>query len=354
MATGVDRRGAAERERVRFEGPAALGRLAELGWDDLVLARWAPDPTRTTGWLRAATGQPEQASMCAHGLVRAGQLAAGILLSRSRRMGLSILGDFGRMGTWFDLTPPAEDAAARAELLEGLADERGDLLVLSGVDVGSTYERSLRATFPDALLEPMSYAYRLTFERPPKRLKERERAGRTAFRRAAEGGEPLTVDWITRWSDIREVLDPVLDLHRASFQGPEAENELSAPPGRERTQRVLAAAGAARRVRIALISRGRRIVSFNIALVEGANAVGFATGFDRGEDVPQLGWASFVELFEGLKSEGVETLDVGLGAFDSYKYRIADRIERRRAVVPLSRLGRLAVAARRLRVRSGR
>jgi len=96
MITGVTGRGAAERERVRFEGPDALERMADLGWDELVLGQPAPDVTRTAGWLAAATDDRERSALRALGVVRDGRLAAGILLSSERRLGLSILGEFGR------------------------------------------------------------------------------------------------------------------------------------------------------------------------------------------------------------------------------------------------------------------
>jgi GNAT acetyltransferase-like protein len=348
MTTGVTGRGAAERERVRFEGPDALERMADLGWDELVLGRPAPDVTRTAGWLAAATDGRERSGLRALGVVRGGRLAAGILLSRWRRLGLSFLGDFGRNGTWYDLTPPAEDEEARAGLLEALAGERANLLVLSGVERGSSYEHALLTAFPGALLEPSSFAYRLAFASPPKQLRDRRRAARAAHRRAADGGEPLTVDWVTRWPDVEAELEGVLDLHRANFRD-ESVNGLSAPAARGRTLAVLAESGQAGRVRMMLARRGGRPVAFNITLVEGGHALAFATGFDRKEDVPQLGWAATMATLEALQGEGVETMDLGPGPADSYKRQLSDRIGRGSVIVPLSRLGRMAVAARRLR-----
>jgi CelD/BcsL family acetyltransferase involved in cellulose biosynthesis len=351
ITTGVTGRGAAERERVRFEGPDALERMADLGWDELVLGQPAPDVTRTAGWLAAATDDRERSALRALGVVRDGRLAAGILLARGRRLGLSILGEFGRAGTWYDLTPPAEDEEARAGLLAPLAGERADLLVLSGVERESSFEHSLLTAFPGALREQSSFAYRLTLAAPPKRIRERRRAARAAHRRAADGGEPLTVDWVTRWPDVEAELEGVLDLHRANFRD-ESANGLSAPASRGRTLAVLADAGRAGRVRLMLARRGGRLLAFNVTLVEGGHALAFATGFDRKEDVPQLGWAASIATLEALQGEGVETVDLGPGPAESYKYRLSDRVDRGRVIVPRSRLGRMAVAARRLRAGS--
>jgi CelD/BcsL family acetyltransferase involved in cellulose biosynthesis len=329
-------------------GVADIDDLRRRGWDDLLLSAAFTDPCRRAGWLTAENGTDADVLVVA--VDQDDTLDAAMILRRERRFGVRFATDLGADRTWFDLTPPASSPDQRRSLMRSLRELPVDLVVLNAIDDGSDYARAVDETFPEALQEPVSPTYRVDLSAPGSRLSKRRAEVRRNARRASEAGCHLQIATRRRWTEVRANLDEVLAFHARHFRGPGPDNLSGTVETRRRYRNCLEDAGASGGVRLTTVCVEDRLLAFDISLVAARTAVGFAMGFDAGESRARgLGWAALLATLDAVAAEGVTTFDLGTGASDSYKRLVGSPVDRHRAFIPLTRVGRLAVAAHRRR-----
>ncbi len=333
----------------RASGDRVLADLSDAGWDDLVGRRPVADPLRRIAWLEAwrrEAGRDVEPRCII--IDRGGETVAASPLETVSRGGLRIVRHLGHADAWFDIEPPAEDAAARAALLSAMAAEPGDILLLDGLCADEDAVEALRAQIPHVRLTPTE-TWRLTLSDPPRSLRKRRKEAGRAARRAADRGITLSHAWSADWSYIGPRLGTLLDFHVAHFPG-DGPNLLAGAGLRRRfAERAIAAMGAEGRARLIEVSiEGGPLVAWDLALVgDGGGAVAYAGAFDRSrEDLMTLGWISMLAMVEALGEEGVETVDFGPGPAP-YKDLISRAVPMVRATAPLSRRGHVALGLHR-------
>lgn len=338
----------------RIAGDAALDRLAGAGYEDLLDACAPADPLRRLGWLRAwrrTAGRDVEPRAV---LVDRGRvLVAAAPLEAARRAGLTVVRHLAHSEAWFDPAPPARDGDARVELLRAAAAEPGDVLLLDGLPATPDWSRAVAEAVPAGRLAERPPAWRLTLAEPPRSMRKRRKEAGRSRRRAAERGVSLSTTVTRSWDEIAPRLDDLLAFQHRNFPGPGL-NLLAAPgPRREFARAGIAALGGEGRARLVEVRDGAgALAAFDLALVDGAGAVAYAGAFDRArDDVDGLGWISMLALVEALGEEGVEVVDFGAGPA-AYKDLIAVPVPLVRAVAPLSRRGRAALAGRALFARA--
>ena len=330
----------------RIAGDAALDRLADAGYEDLLDACGPADPLRRLGWLRAwrrTAGRDVEPRTVLVDRDRA--LVAAAPLEAARRGGLVIVRHLAHADAWFDPAPPARDEEARLELLRAVAAEPGDVLLLDGLPATPEWSRAVADAVPGARLAERPPAWRLTLAEPPRSMRKRRKEAGRSRRRAAERGVSLSTTVARAWEEIAPRLDDLLAFQHRNFPGPEP-NQLAAPgPRRELARAGIAALGGEGRARLVEVRDGAgALAAFDLALVDGAGAVAYAGAFDRArDDVDGLGWISMLSLVEVLGEEGVEVVDFGAGPA-AYKDLIAVPVPLVRAVAPRSRRGRATLA----------
>ncbi|MCC6832422.1 MAG: GNAT family N-acetyltransferase [Thermoleophilia bacterium] len=334
---------------VRSTGAAALDRLAEAGWDDLLTSRPPADPLRRIAWLevwlREAAGAVEPRAVIVD---RDGAVVAAAALERTRRGGMDIVRNLGQGDAWFQIAPPALDHAALHALLAQIAEEPGDILMLDGCPADPDTVATLTAAIPGVRITPHE-TWRLVIADPPRSVRKRRKEARRAVRRAAEQGTEMHLEWTTRWADIGPRIGGLLDFHARHFPG-EGPNLLAGPGVRRAfTEAAIPALGAEGRARLVEVRSGDgELLAWDLAFRgDGASAVAYAGAFDRSrEDLMTLGWISMLHMVERLEQEGVEVVDFGPGPAP-YKDLISRSVPLVRAVAPLSLKGRAALAAHR-------
>lgn len=334
---------------VRSTGDAALDRLADAGWDDLVATRRVADPLRRIAWLRAwlreAAGAVEPRAVVVD---RDGEVVAAAALECTRRGGLDVVRTLGQADAWFDIAPPARDHIALHALLAEIAREPGDILMLDGCPADPDTVATLRAAIPGVRIVPHE-TWRLEIADPPRSVRKRRKEARRAVRRAAEQGTEMHLEWITDWADIGPRLGALLDFHARNFPG-DGPNLLAGPGVRRRfAEAAIPALGAEGRARLVEVRSGDGdLLAWDLAFRgDGPSAVAYAGAFDRSrDDLMTLGWISMLHMVERLQEEGVEVVDFGPGPA-AYKDLISRSVPLVRAVAPLSFRGRVALAGHR-------
>ena len=335
---------------LRTAGAAALARLAEAGWDDLVAATRPADPLRRIAWLEAwlreASGPAEPRAVVVD---RGGAVVAAAALECVPRGGVRFVRFLGQGDAWFNVAPPATDTEALRALMVEIAREPGDVLMLDGCPADSATIGALRAAIPGVRLTPHE-TWRLEIADPPRSVRKRRKEAGRARRRAAERGVEMHVDWTADWAQIAPQLGTLLDHHAVNFPG-DGPNLLAGPGVRRRfAEAAIPALGAEGRARLSRVIAGDgRLLAWDLAFVgDGGSAVAYAGAFDRSrEDLMMLGWISMLNMVEALSSEGVEVVDFGPGPAP-YKDLISRSVPLVRATAPLSMKGRAALAAHRL------
>lgn len=334
---------------VRCTGAAALDRLAEAGWNDLVATRPPADPLRRTAWLevwlREAAGTVEPRAVV---IDRDGEVVAAAALECTRRGGMDVVRNLGQGDAWFQIAPPAVDHTALHALLAQIAEEPGDILMLDGCPADADTVATLRAAIPGVRITEHE-TWRLEIADPPRSVRKRRKEARRAVRRAAEQGTEMHLEWITDWAEIGPRLGGLLDFHARHFPG-DGPNLLAGPGVRRRfAEAAIPALGAEGRARLVEVRSGEGdLLAWDLAFRgDGASAVAYAGAFDRSrEDLMTLGWISMLHMIERLEEEGVELVDFGPGPAP-YKDLISRSVPLVRAVAPLSLKGRAALAAHR-------
>lgn len=334
---------------VRCTGAAALDRLAEAGWDDLVAARPPADPLRRIAWLevwlREAAGPVEPRAVV---IDRDGAVVAAAALECVRRGGMDIVRNLGQGDAWFQIAPPSRDHTALHALYAQIAEEPGDILMLDGCPADPDTVATLRATIPGVRIVPHE-TWRLEIADPPRSVRKRRKEARRAVRRAAEQGTEMHLEWITDWAEIAPRIAGLLDFHARNFPG-DGPNLLAGPGVRRRfTEAAIPALGEEGRVRLVEVRDGAgALLAWDLAFRgDDASAVAYAGAFDRSrEDLMTLGWISMLHMVEQLEGEGVEVVDFGPGPAP-YKDLISRSVPLVRSVAPLSMKGRAALAAHR-------
>lgn len=334
----------------RISGTATLRRMRSAGWDELQAA-CVGDPLRRLAWLQAWMGEigHDVEPRCLIVDRRRTPVAIAALECASRG-GVKVVRHMGQDDAWFDIRPPARDDAALRALLTTISAEPGDVLDLDGWPADEDTETALRETLPGVRISPRS-TWRLPVADPPRSVrKRRKEVGRTR-RRAAERGVTLVENWSDDSAAIRQRIGALLDFHAVHF--PRDEPNLLAGPGPRRrfSERAISAMADEGRVRLAEVKTdGGTLVAWDLAVVgERGRAVAYAGAFDRSLDnLAGLGWVSMMSMVDALAEEGVEELDFGPGPA-AYKDLVAREVPLLRATAPLSRRGRLALAAHRAR-----
>lgn len=333
----------------RAEGGSALDLLEAHGWDDLARTGRFRDPLRSASWLRLwaerwSGGVTPRAVV----VVRDGRAVAAAPLEVRRRGGLRVVRHLAHADAWFHAEPPARDAAARSRLMQALAAERGDILLLDGMPDDEATVAAVRACLPGARITP-GETWRLRTAAPPRSVRKRRKEVRRAVRRAADQGVEVTTAWYAAWDDIAPRVDGLLEFHHRHFPDEMGENQLAAPGERRAyVADAIARMGREGRVRLAEVRLdGDALAAWDMAFVgDDGCAVAYAGAFDRGRtDLLNLGWISMLEMVERLTEEGVEVIDFGSWPAP-YKDLISEPVPIMRVVAPLSARGRAALAAR--------
>lgn len=349
--------GSSEVEGHRLVGPDTLGELAALGWDDLLAEHDLPDPCRRIGWLDAwQSTHPHAATPYGYAIMRDGRLTAAVALEITRQSGVRLVRYFAAEGACFALDPPARDAESREALLRMVARAPGDLLVLEGVTAGSSTEIAIRTALPRALIEPTQPSFRADLVNPSTALQKHRTKMARSWERAAKREPKLTVLATRDWNAIRERIPDILDFHLEHFPVDRFDELAADGPHRDFTEAGLQVIGASGDLHLTeLHAPAGTLVAFELSLIAGPYAVGFAKGYDRTRrDIRDLGWLAVDAAMTGLAGHGVRTLDVGPGAADSDKSRLGDLVPRVRVVLPLTPTGRVALGAYRLKRRFAR
>lgn len=331
----------------RTDGDLALEHLARAGWDTLLSHSSPRDPVRAMTWLSTWRSIPGAGAAASAVLVdRDRRLVAAAPLERVSRGGLRVVQHLAQGDAWFHIEPPARDDAARRTLLEAVAAEPGDILLLDGFRGDEATAELLHAAIPRVRLI-RAVTWRLTLAEPPRSMRKRRKEAGRAQRRARERGTELTVSGTGDWSRIGPRLEHLLDFHAAHFPG-DGLNKLAGPGVRREFARAgISALGEQGAVRLVEVTTGDgAMVAFDLAFVAGDDAVAYTGAFDRSRpELRDLGWISVLAMIELLGEDGVATLDFGPGPA-AYKDLVASEVPLLRAMAPLSAAGRAALAGR--------
>ncbi len=321
--------------------PAGLPAIAEVvrgvpalaalrgEWDTLVRASDPPSPFLLHDWIehwrRAHAPESEPVLVVAR---RGGRLCAGLPLlvtaGNSLRTGW-LPGGFTSQRT--DLLALPGDALAARAVVEALPLVGVDLLRGFGVRAGSR----LAEAVPDAqLLERsrvpvlhMPHGWTVARAQVLSRGHRKQAARR--LRRLAEHGA-VSFEVAADASATRAVLDEVVRLHVARWQGRPDRSGFATERGRAFHAAALPALAEAGHARIAVLRVDGRAIAFDCWLTVGGWCYGYRCAFDPAFAAYSPGRQIMFAAFDRADAEGMSSYDFGQEEHD-YKVRLATAVE---------------------------
>lgn len=341
---------------LRLERGERCTTLFDDRWDALVARQPLPNPTLSSPWLERLVewedGVPVAVTVEGDGAL-VGAAAFG-LYSPAGRVGPRLVRWLGDHRQWFScdlLVEPGLDQAATAILDAVLGLGHGIHLP---APADGPCARALRALAPWSAV--VGGAEGSVAPLPPPRWERVLRDYQRDRRRAGRGGVIVAERVVAAPDDVAAALERLFELHAARWKvrGGEIPRFSTTERHRDWYRRVVAAMAGRGQALIAEVVEDGAVVASELGFLTGRGGVLHTTAMRPGAALEEPGHACQTVLLEATRQNGVEAVDLGLGACEpgSPKASIGPTLVRHERLLAASSRRRQPALAALMRLRT--